>query len=217
MVRHLKWNRGQVHPAGSKTGPENLCWAVPECEQTKGRRETEEREGPWAKDCSSARALAAQVMPKLRISQPSSVLNLIRSRNSKFFSQTHWQASFGPMYLEWGHSELGCAFSQGPVSCILAAEQPSPCREVLHPHFMVRVLCWEMGCYLEGPVYKQQPTSRTMGIKGKARLRPPQASWWTAATFRSGFRAVIPLLSSSGRHSALQWRWYSTEMSTEPE
>lgn len=173
--------------------------------------------GTWRPLGQGLQLSHAQVMPKLRISQPNSVLNLIRSRNSKFFSQTHWQASFGPMYLEWGYPELGCAFSQGPVSCILAAEQPSPCREVLHPHFMVRMLCWEMGCYLEGPVYKQQPTSQTMGIKGKARLRPPQASWWTAATFRSRFRVAIPLLSSSGRHSALQWRWYSTEMSTEPE
>lgn len=172
MVRHLKWSRAQVHLAVSKMSPEHLCWAVAEHELTKDKRDTGGHEGPWAKDCRSACALAVQVLPRLRLSQPNSVLNLTKYRNGFFFSRTHWQVLFGPMYLEQGHSKLGSAFSQAPVPCILAAEQPPPSREVFSPHFMVRMISWDVGCRPKGPVSKEPPTFQAMGIKEKAGFRP---------------------------------------------
>lgn len=202
MVRHLKRNRAQVHLAVSKMSPEHLCWAVAERELTKDKRDTGGHEGPWAKDCRSACALAVQVLPRLRLSQPNSVLNLTKYRNGFFFSPTHWQVLFGPMYLEQGHSKLGSAFSRplSPVFWLQSSLLPAQRCSVPTSWLGCSPEMW--GVTLKAPCLRNHPLSRQQELKGRQDSGLFQYSWPTS---RSGFGVMISLLPSSVRHLALEW------------
>lgn len=132
------------------------------------------------------------------------------------FFQPLWQAPFGPVYPEQRAKSKAArswaVLSPRPICCILAAEQPSPSKEVLYPHLLVRMFSWEVGCGLEGPVSEEPPTSQAMGIKGKEKLGTSSSFMTNGSHCQEQVWGQNSHLPSSLRHLALEQGWPSTLM-----
>lgn len=168
MVGHSKWNSVQVHIAVSKTSPEHLYWAVAEHKQTKGRIEkapgprTAAQMCPICPSIAQAEALKTKLTPKFN-----------QVQKWQFFSAKHFWLClvWCTQSKEQSCSELGCAFSQAHLlyfGCRTAFSQQIG---ALYRHLMVRMLSWEVGCGLGGPVSEEPHTLQAMGIKGKEKLK----------------------------------------------